>query len=748
MRMYYLINHDWEIADGDSADASPPRLDAGTVRNVDLPHVWNADDPLREGLKVYSRSIVWDELGVNKTAFIEFAGVSGRARVWLNGTFLGGHKGGYSLFRFDISHAIRSGLNQLIVSADNRRNGEICPIGGDFNNYGGICRDVRLIVVDSTHFDLMHYGTNGLDLIPDDSGEIRVRARIAGTEQCPEGKVEYAVFDGARQVSFYSSSLEEPEVVLTVPAPRLWRGKEDPHLYRCRARIMNKEQIVDEVSLPFGFRRISLSPDTGFLLNGQRIRIHGVAKHQDWFGKGCAPSNEQLDIDMELIRDIGANAVRLSHYQHPEYMYDLCDAEGMIVWAEIPMLNMPEGNESLLQNAEEQLMELILQCKHHPSICFWGLQNEIALSGETAFMYSGLARLNALAKKLDSSRVTAGANLYTVKNKSPLNTLTDMIGYNIYFGWYYGEIPEFGSFLDTFHSANPDISLGVSEYGVDANVALHAAGPKRKDYSEEFQTLYHESVYPMIRDRRFLWGGFVWNLFDFGSANRKEGKLPGLNGKGLVTYDRAIRKDAFYYYKAQWSDDPFVHICSRRFAKRHEERIDIKVFSNQRTAALIVNGVEFGELTGAFVFLFRNVPLAPGENVIEALSGKCRDEIVLLKQKEPEASYIYIDPNPGFNVRNWFTPEEGEDELFPEDRYSIMDSIADLRINPEIWGMLEREIPDITGNPRTMAMPGISLFRVFNFMSNRFSEEFVKDINGKLRSFKKEKTHDRIHRRK
>ena len=666
MRMYYLLNDDWQFCPGEYDESGLPKIDKDSLEKVDLPHIWNLSDPLKEGLRFYRREIELEEPGSGRSGFIEFSAVSGLCRVWLNGMYLGEHKGGYSRFRFSLDPAIRSGSNSLVVSTDNSRNGDINPIGGDFNNYAGIYRGVRLIYVEKTHFDLMHYGTDGLEIIPDVSGNVRVSASVKGPDLSPGAKVQFSVYDGTEQVVSATCPADAPQTSLTIPDPRLWDGRRDPHTYLLKARIVQEGTILDEISLSFGFREISLSPEEGFFLNGRNIRINGVSKHQDFAGFGCAPSRSQLDRDMRLILDLGANALRLSHYQHPGHMYDLCDDNGMIVWAEIPMLNMPEGNEALLENAEEQLKELILQNRHHPSICFWGLQNEIALSGETLYMYSGMDRLRKVADELDDSRITAGANLYTVKNNSPLNRVTEMIGYNIYFGWYYGEIPEFGKFLDKFHRDNPDIPLGVSEYGVDCNIDLHSAEPKRRDYSEEFQTLYHERVYPLIRDRKFLWGSFVWNMFDFGSANRSEGKLKGLNGKGLVTFDRSIRKDSYFYYKAQWSDDPFVHIASGRFAKRSEERIDIKVYTTLRSVELYVNGKSYGKLEGNRVFVFHDIPLEKGKNTIRAIADKYSDTIEQERVEEPEASYVYVDPNPGFNVKNWFTLDEGENDLFPK----------------------------------------------------------------------------------
>ena len=311
-----------------------------------------------------------------------------------------------------------------------------------------------------------------------------------------------------------------------------------------------------------------------------------------------------------------------------------------------------------------------------------------------------------------------------------------MVGYNVYFGWYYDEMEDFEPFLDNFHSDNPNIALGISEYGVDCSAGLHAENPKRKDYSEEFQCLFHETVYPMFRNRSWLWGSFVWNMFDFGSAIRDEGGTKGKNCKGLVTFDRKIKKDAFYYYKAWWNNEPFVHLAGRRFVNRCGKETRIKVYSNQPVITLEVNGVTCS-LHGEHVFNFDNIPLKEGENIIRAYAGEYSDEIRIVRVNEPDKGYIYIDPNPGFNVNNWFTMGESKDDLFPTDRFSIMDEMGVLKENSEVWSLLEQEIPQVTKDPRAASMPSITLLRVINRMSGQFEESFVQDLNRKLNKIKK-----------
>ena len=587
MRTTYSLNAlNWRFARLESPGAPLPEPESKVWQDVTLPHVWNKDDPAQAGCCVYQASFGMDERQLQKRHFIEFEAVAGVCQVVLNGRLLGEHRGGYSAFRFGLDSALQSGANTLTVLADNTRYSDINPLTGDFDNYGGIYRDVKLIEVEETHFDLLYYGTCGLLVDAAAGGAVTVEPHIVGGEGAA---ARYTVLDSGQAVAVCEApAVSGRTVTLQVETPHLWDGKADPHCYTLRAELLREGKVCDAVELRFGFRSIGMDAARGFSLNGEHLRLNGVAKHQDRQGMGNAPTRAQLDEDMAILKELGANAVRLSHYQHPQYFYDLCDQEGLVVWAEIPMLAMPDGNDGAFENAKSQLTELILQNKHHPSICFWGIQNEIAMMGESLEMYDKVAQLNSLAKQLDPARLTTAANLYCVKNNSQLNFISDCIGYNLYYGWYYGEMGDYAGFIRKFRADNPGVALGFSEYGVDCNLAFHSAAPKRKDYSEEYQALYHETVYPQLTAEPAVWGSFVWNLFDFGSSIRDEGGVKGRNSKGLVTWDRQTKKDAFYYYKAQWSQEPFVHITGRRFAKRSGESTIVKVYSNCPDVTLTV----------------------------------------------------------------------------------------------------------------------------------------------------------------
>ena len=736
MRTIYSLNAlNWRFARLESPGIPLPAPESKVWQDVTLPHVWNKDDPSQTGECVYQATFGMDARQLEKRHFIEFEAVAGVCKVEMNGQLLGEHRGGYSTFRFAMDEALVEGANTLTVHADNTRYSDVNPLTGDFDNYGGIYRDVKLIEVEGTHFDLLYYGTQGVEIDAEADGTVKITPHITGGEGA---MARYTILDGnCIAAACEVSAITGRDVTMQVEYPRLWNGKADPHCYTLRAELLREGAVCDAVELGFGFRSIEMNAAQGFSLNGKHLRLNGVAKHQDRERMGCAFTRAQLDEDMAILKELGANAVRLSHYQHPQYFYDLCDKEGFVVWAEIPMLAMPDANDGVFENAKSQLTELILQNRHHPSICFWGIQNEIAMMGESLEMYDKVAKLNGLAKQLDPSRLTTAANLYCVKNNSQLNFIPDCIGYNLYYGWYYGEMGDYAGFIRKFRNDNPGVPLGFSEYGVDCNLAYHSETPRRKDYSEEYQALYHETVYPQLTAEPAVWGSFVWNLFDFGSSIRDEGGVKGRNSKGLVTWDRQTKKDAFYYYKAQWSEELFVHIAGRRFVKRSGESTTVKVYSNCSEVTLTTNGREIpGRQTAAGVFSF-TVPLDVGALELRAEGTGCADSITLEHVAQPEQSYIYVDPNPEIDVKNWFTMQDSGEDLFPEDRFSIMDSIGEILDNGEAFALLEAELPSIAHDERSHKFRSMGLIRIINRMPHKPDEDFLKDLNRKLNTIPK-----------
>lgn len=738
------INNTWEFTKfpdentWELGEQKLPCFDGKEVESVTLPHTWYQDGAGYKGLAGYRKKllIIYDKL---ERVFICFGAAERWCKIFVNGAYIGEHKGGYSAFAFEITKYCRQNeQNEILVFVDNRSWDEISPLTGDFTVFGGLYRDVKLVITGSVCFDRTYYGTSGVivraALTADGKGVVEAEPHVLGNN-LGKAVLRGRIFDRYEECVAKWEGAANSRPVVQIEKPRLWREKQDPALYYLRLEIEVEGSITDSLEISFGFREMVLDAENGFFLNGVHTKINGVAKHQDTAGVFHAAGLQHWQQDLNDVLEIGANSVRLSHYQHPQEMYYLCDEAGLIVWAEIPMLKMTD-KEELFENACSQLKELILQNIHHPSICFWGIQNEIAMFGENEQMYQSVRKLEELAKRLDPTRITASANLFCVENKSQLNQITDAVGYNVYFGWYYGEMQDNAEFADSFHRDNPKVPLGITEYGVDANLAFHSENPKVKDYSEEYQALYHETVYPIFRDRDYIWGTYVWNLYDFSSEIRDEGGVKYKNGKGLISYDRKIKKDAFYYYKAQWSKEPFVKIAESRFQKRAKDAITVKVYSNQEEVTLRVNQNVRTQKSETGVFTFPGVKLESGTNVVFAVSKNLSDKAVFEKVDRPESAYIFVDPNPGLNVKNWFIDEVEEEKLFPEGYFSIRESCAKILGSEEAMEVMERFSPELAAQmrERESLMP---LERILNYMKDQISETQCKELNAMLTKIKK-----------
>lgn len=689
----FAVNDNWNFK----------RIPNGNIENtyilddyemVMLPHTFYVDqgEPYR-GLGIYEKEI---EISENcNSVFVEIPGADQMAVVYADGIRIGEHRGGYAAFCIEVPEkSIRKRHFKLSIYLTNKLNDEISPLTGDFTVFGGLYRGVNIICTGKNHFDYTYFGTGGFiprtGINSDGNGYIDIETHV----KCDDiAFIRWSVTDasGKRIKDEVFDCGHKQKIELQ--SPILWNGKANPYLYTLKGELIVDGKVVDEVQKTIGFRSIRMDSNEGLFLNEEYIRVNGVAKHQDTAGKYSAIDNSDIDRDFELIDEIGANAVRLSHYQHPQYTYDLCDRKGYLAWAEVPMLKMTE-NKELLSNIEQQLKELILQNIHHPSIFCWGIQNEIGMFKDTFFMHDELDKMREIAHKLDDQRLVTAANLYTVKFKSRLNDTTDMIGYNIYFGWYYGEMRDYDNYLDKFHAERPEMPLGISEYGVDANIKLHSKEPAIRDYSEEYQALYHETVYSIFEKKKYLWGSFVWNMFDFSSSLRKEGGVVNLNSKGLVTYDRMDKKDAFYFYKSKWSEEKFIHICSKRFEKRTDEKIDIKAYTNLGSAVICLNGQEVKQEknNGNGTIVFKDICLKDGENSISVRSGEYVDSCVFIKQDEEEKSYRLPDSGTGKNVKNWFLED---DDVVKEGFFSIEDSANDILENRDAASVLKAALPKL-----------------------------------------------------
>ena len=609
----------------------------GKVTAVDLPHTWNNIDG-QDGGNDYKRCTCLYQTSFAKPAFdadsqqvwLQFEGVNASAAVTLNGTEVICHDGGYSTFRADVT-ALLADENTLTVAVDNSKNDRVYPQKADFTFYGGIYRDVSLLVVHKDHIALNYLGSCGVRITPTvkgSSADIRVQTRVEG-----EGEVEITICDAAGSTVLNGSGTD---TTLTLQHPRLWDGVRDPYLYSCTVRLVKNGVAVDEVTRRFGVRSFRVDPKQGFFLNGRAYPLHGVSRHQDRKGLGNAITREMHDEDMQLIKEMGANTVRLAHYQHDQYFYDLCDEAGMVVWAEIPYISehMPNGRA----NTISQMQELIEQNYNHACIVCWGVSNEITISTkDKRDMLDNHRVLNDLCHKMDDTRLTTLACYAMCGPFNPVAHITDLVSWNLYLGWYVPGLFLNDLWMDFFHLCYPNRPLGFSEYGAEGMPNLHSEHPRRGDHTEEYQALYHEYMLRCFERHPWLWSTHVWNMFDFAADARDQGGEPGMNHKGLVTFDRKTKKDSFYLYKAWWSEDPFVHICSKRFAERTRNEIEVKVYSNRKSVALFVNGEKLAEQNGEHVFTFK-VKLN-GETKIQAVAGDCIDEAVFTKVSTPNPAY-------------------------------------------------------------------------------------------------------------
>lgn len=650
--------------------------------SLDLPHTWNAEDGADGGNDYYrGRALYQKKLGEivlqdDEELYLEFQGVGMSADVYLNGELLAHHDGGYSTFRVDLTKSLR-GENELKVFVDNSINETVYPQTADFTFYGGIYRDVNLIKVKKEHFALMHWGGCGIKVTPllcGEDAEINIEAWI---ENPKSGSATFSIGENA-----VSAPIKEgkAKAKILLKQAHLWNGFKDPYLYVLKAVVGE-----DETEVRFGVRSFGVDPERGFLLNGEEYPLIGVARHQDKQGKGNALSKEDHELDFAIIKEMGANTIRLAHYQHDPYVYELADRYGFILWAEIPYISrfMKDGHP----NAESQLKELIIQNYNHPSIVTWGLSNEITVSGPAnEALIESHQKLNALAHELDATRPTTMANLFLLESSSPLVSLPDIRSYNLYYGWYVGDVGDNGPWFDKFHKEHPTLAIGLSEYGADANPAYQSEEPQKGDYSETYQAYYHEKMMEMRLTRPYLWAMHVWNMFDFAADGRDEGGKKGINQKGLVTYDRKTKKDAFYLYKAYLSTEPFVHLCGKRYKERSAEMTHVKVYSNLPEVSLYVNGALFETKKGSKVFEFL-VPLK-GETIIEAVSSEEKDEMTIEKvEKENPA---YSSPTK-MKVINWFEIDQKKEGYF-----SLDDKVADIKAHPVAGAFYAKIMAEMT----------------------------------------------------
>ena len=624
---------------------------------VSVPHCWNAVDGMDGGNDYfrgtchYAKLLKKAELPAADRYYLEIQGANSSADVYVDGKHLCHHDGGYSTWRVDLTDSLQD-ESLLVIAVDNSPNEIVYPQMADFTFYGGLYRDVNLVCVSESHFDLMYYGAPGIKVTPIVSGAnatVEVETFVTNGK---EGQViRYTVYDAEEKP--LQTQDGDTKVTFTIENVHRWHGRKDPYLYCCEAELVENGEVIDNVCTRFGCRSFEIDPENGFILNGEEYPLRGVSRHQDRWGVGNALTREHHEEDIDLIMEMGATTIRLAHYQHDQYFYDLCDEKGLVIWAEIPYISkhMPTGRE----NTISQMTELVAQNYNHPSIVVWGLSNEISIGGSTPDLLENHKILNDLCHEMDKTRLTTIAAVSMCKMEDPYLQIPDVVSYNHYFGWYGGETSMNGPWFDKFHAMHPNIPIGCSEYGCEA-LNWHTSKPTQGDYTEEYQAYYHEELIRQLFTRKYMWATHVWNMFDFGADARNEGGENGQNHKGLVTIDRKYKKDSFYAYKAWLSDEPFVHLCGKRYVDRVEDVTKVTVYSNQPKVELFANGVSLGVKEAADHFFYFDVPNA-GETKLEAVAGDLRDESIIRKVDTFNEEYRMKEVGA---ILNWFDIDERE----------------------------------------------------------------------------------------
>ena len=731
MRYITNFNSDWEFS----------LHSDDNWEKVTLPHTWNNLDgqdggnDYYRGKCTYRKTILKKDLPLGEEHYLEINGANLSSVVYLNGEKLKSHDGGYSTYRVRLKDLRDE--NILEVTVDNSPSDRVYPQTADFTFYGGLYRDVRLISLPSSHFSLENLGTPGIKATPDVKGTLDVEVEVDGDYD----SILYTLLDREGKVVTEENS-RETKVTLSVSSPHLWNGRKDPYLYYIKAELLKGEERLDEVGSEIGFRSFRIDPERGFILNGEEYPLRGVSRHQDRKDKGNAISKEDHEEDMALIMEVGANTIRLAHYQHDQYFYHLCDKNGIVVWAEIPYISqhMSQGRE----NTISQMKELITQNYNHPSIVVWGLSNEITMGNpKDPDMLENHRILNDLCHTMDKTRLTTTAMLTVCGIDEEIVHISDVVSYNHYFGWYGGEVSMNGPWFDAFHKKYPNKPIGCSEYGCEA-LNWHTSRPMQGDYTEEYQAYYHEEMIKQFFSRKYLWATHVWNMFDFGADARAEGGENGQNHKGLVTIDRKYKKDAFYAYKAWLSEEKFIHIASKRYVDRTEDITNVTVYSNLPEITLFLNGEKFETKTAEDHFFKFQVP-NKGRTIIEAVYGDYRDKSEINKVDVFNESYRLKEKGA---VLNWFdiTEREGYCSL----NSKISDILGTMRgklilcllLMKKTKGMKKKGEGNKSSmvNKDTMAMIGsFTILRITSMVSMlgiEFTKEELLNLNKKLNRIK------------
>ena len=746
MRTIINLNKKWAFRKGvDTAPAEVPAV----WDFVNLPHTWNALDgqdgggDYWRGTACYVKKLDKLDLPEADRYYLEINGAASSADVVFNGKHLAHHDGGFSTWRVDLTKELQT-ENLLAVLVDNAPNDHVYPQMADFTFYGGLYRNVNLICVSESHFDLDHFGGPGIKVTPTmEDRDAKVAVEVYLTNRKAGQAVRYTLLNAeGKAIATYAGGANAN---FRIKNAHLWQGRKDPYLYSVQAELLQGDEVLDTVKTRFGCRSFRIDPERGFILNGEEYPLRGVSRHQDRWEVGNALLPEHHEEDIALIMEMGATTIRLAHYQHDQYFYDLCDENGLVIWAEIPYISnhMPKGRE----NTISQMKELIVQNYNHPSIVVWGLSNEITMKGASdPDLLENHRILNDLVHSMDKTRLTTMACLSMCSPDEEYVHIPDVVSYNHYFGWYGGTTDMNGPWFDKFHAQYPNTPIGCSEYGAEA-LNWHTSDPKQGDYTEEYQAYYHEELIKTFFTRPYIWATHVWNMFDFGCDARSEGGENGQNHKGLVTIDRKYKKDAFYAYKAWLSDEPFVHICGKRYVDRVEDVTRVTVYSNQPTVELFANGVSLGVQEAPDHFFRFGVPNI-GQTNLMAVAGDCTDFAEIRKVEVFNEAYRLKEKNA---ILNWFDITEVEGHLSLNS--TMEDILATVQGKMLLMGVLAKKKPKAGENKKgggfeiNMDSMGsmMDMIKSFTFLrlsgmvgmvGMEFTKEELLDINAKLNKIK------------
>ena len=743
MRKIISLNRKWSFR----KDVSEvPAVTPADWDFVNVPHCWNAIDgqdggnDYYRGTCCYVKDIDMEEIPTAEKYYLEINGANSSATVFMNGNKLASHDGGYSTWRVDITDELKKGT-RLGILVDNSANETVYPQMADFTFYGGLYRNVNIIAVNESHFDLDYYGGPGIQVTPTVKGtDAVVEIETFITNKKDGQSVNFVIRDKGGNIVAAGKSTDN-KITLAIKDVVLWNGRKNPYLYTAEVELVNGDEVLDNISAKFGCRTFKIDPERGFILNGEEYPLRGVSRHQDRWGFGNALLPEHHKEDMELIYEMGANTIRLAHYQHDQYFYDLCDEYGMVIWAEIPYISkhMPTGRE----NTISQMKELIVQNYNHPSIVVWGLSNEISMNGSDDDLLENHKILNDLCHEMDKTRLTTIAVVSMCSLDDPYIQIPDVVSHNHYFGWYGGDTSMNGPWFDNFHAKFPNIPVGMSEYGCEA-LNWHTSNPQQGDYTEEYQAYYHEELIKQLFSRKYIWATHVWNMFDFGADARAEGGENGQNHKGLMTFDRKYKKDSFYAYKAWLSDDPFVHVCGKRYVDRVEDVTKVTVYSNQPEVELYVNGELLEKQTSENHFFYFNVP-NNGITRIQAIAGEYGDESVIRKVETFNEDYRLKEKGA---ILNWFDVTEVDGYLSLNSKMSELLMVpAGQALFGQIMGPIAEAAKQSAGeggfemNEGIMQMMGgftvLRLIGMLGMTGLKMNKEELLDLNAKLNQIKK-----------